>query len=59
MLPHSQDIQCAADLSRRRTNLRWQRCNKRFVIPCLEAADELQTTQPVMAVRVWEGTLKN
>ncbi len=23
---------------------------------CLEAADELQTTQPVMAVRVWEGT---
>jgi len=25
---------------------------------CLEAADELQTTQPVMAVRVWEGTPK-
>ena len=23
---------------------------------CLEAADELQTTQPVMAVRVWEET---
>ncbi|NLY71660.1 MAG: formate C-acetyltransferase/glycerol dehydratase family glycyl radical enzyme [Clostridiales bacterium] len=23
---------------------------------CLEAADQLQTTQPVMAVRVWEGT---
>ena len=23
---------------------------------CLEAADELKTTQPVMAVRVWDGT---
>lgn len=23
---------------------------------CLDAADELRTTQPVMAVRVWEGT---
>lgn len=25
---------------------------------CLEAADALQTTQPVMALRVWEGTPK-
>ena len=23
---------------------------------CLEAANQLKTTQPVMAVRVWEGT---
>ena len=26
---------------------------------CLEAANQLKTTQPVMAVRVWEGTPKN
>lgn len=26
---------------------------------CLEAANQLKTTQPVMAVRVWAGTPEN